>query len=360
MSRRIVDVEPKALRIPLPKPISSSLGVYTHLDTSLVTVTTDDGVTGVGFTAGLGGSATSALVPYIAAELAPLAIDQPIDDLDALWTRLWAPNKARMRGGLGVWALSAVDMALWDVKAKTEGVSLHRLLGGSGEPVPVYGSGGWHTLTDDELVQDAESFLALGITAYKFKIGTERDAHRTALLRATVGDDVTLFADANQKYTAAEAIEVSHMLADHGVAWFEEPVVADSVEELARVAAGSKVPTAVGENAYFRWGFRDICERDAAAYLQPDVGRCGGVGEFMRIAGLAEEFGLRLSSHLMHEVSISLVGASPAGYLAEYAPLIPTHILTREFAVVDGAMTIPDVPGHGVAFAEEAIARHSV
>ena len=200
------------------------------------------------------------MVPYIRDELAPLVIGEDALAPEALWHRMWAPNKARQRAGLGVWALSAIDIACWDIVGKVAGLPVHRLLGGFRDEVPVYGSGGWHTLTDTALVAEAEAFAAQGITAYKYKIGTERDQERTALLRGALGPDVTLLADANQKYSVRQAIEVSHMLAEYDVAWLEEPVLADSLDDLAEVAARSRVPTAAGENAYFRWGFREMCE----------------------------------------------------------------------------------------------------
>lgn len=353
----IASVEAIAMPIPLAKPIASALGSYTHVDCVTVLMRTADGPTGFGFNLGLGGAASSALVPYIENELAPLVVGQDALAPEALWQRMWGANKARMRGGLGVWALSAVDIACWDIVAKAAGLPLHRLLGGFRKNVGVYGSGGWLNLSDAEMLDEAAAFAALGITALKYKIGGPRDQERTALLRSELGNDLILFADANQQFTVREALEASRMLADYGVAWLEEPVLADSVDDLGEVADGSAVPIAAGENAYFRWGFREICERRAASYLQPDVTRCGGVTEFRKIAHLADAYRLSLSSHLWPELSISLVGASPSGYLPEYAELIPTDLLTRRFQVIDGAIEVPDVPGHGVEFTEEAIAR---
>ena len=353
----IASIEAIAMPIPLAKPIASALGSYTHVDCVTVLMHTSDGPTGFGFNLGLGGAASAAIVPYIEQELAPLAIGQDALAPEALWQRMWASNKPRMRGGLGVWALSAVDIACWDVLAKSAGLPLHRLLGGFRTNVPVYGSGGWLNLTDSEIVAECEAFAALGITAFKYKIGAGRDHERTALLRNAMGEDFTLFADANQQFTVREAVESSRMLADYGIAWIEEPVLADSVDDLGEVAAASAVPVAAGENAYFRWGFREICDLRAASYLQPDVTRCGGITEFRKIASLAESYRLALSSHLWPELSISLVGASPSGYLPEYAELIPADLLTRRFPVVNGAIQVPDVPGHGVEFTAEAIAR---
>ncbi len=349
MTLPIRSVEVRPQRFPLRRPIRSALGSYGHVESVLVAVHTD-GPSGTGFAMGLGGTWGRAVAAYLVDELTPLAVDQDALEPEALWHRLWSPNKARMRAGLGVWALSAIDIAIWDVRAQHHGETLHTMLGGAGGRVPVYGSGGWHDLDDAELVAECESFANQGVRAYKYKVGSPRDLERTRVLRSAMGDDFTLLADANQGLTVEGAIELSAMLHDFGVGWIEEPVVADSIEDLARVAASSSVPVAVGENLYFEWGFRDVCARRAAAYLQPDVARCGGVTEFRKIAALAERNGLHLSSHLWHELSVSLVGASPAGWAVEYADLLPPGTFTRDFPIVDGHLEIPAEGGHGLMF----------
>lgn len=350
-------VEARPVPLPLARPISSALGTYTEMHCVAVTVHTTDGPSGTGFTMGLGGAWSAAVATYIVDELAPLAVGRDALAPEAVWAHLWGPNRPRMRAGLGAWALSSVDIACWDIVGRAAGLPVHTLLGGFRRDVAVYGSGGWHDLSDAELVAECEGFAAQGITAYKYKIGSDRDRQRTALLRRAMGEDFVLLADANQRYTVREAVEVSRMLADHGVGWIEEPVGADAVDDLAAVAAAAAVPTAAGENAYLRWGFRDLCTRRAASYLQPDVARCGGITEFRRIAALADAFNLSLSSHLCHELSISLVGASPSGWMAEYAELLPPGVFTRPFAVEGGVLRVPDVAGHGVEFSPQVLGR---
>ncbi|MGH8948898.1 MAG: mandelate racemase/muconate lactonizing enzyme family protein, partial [Acidimicrobiia bacterium] len=180
MAATIIDaVETTALRFPLQTPITTALSTYTHVDATAVHLRTEGGLTGFGITAGLGGMANVAVKPYIDAELAPLVIGQDVLAPEALWHRMWSPNKPRMRAGIGVWALSAVDIACWDLVGKIAGLSVHRLLGGFSNDVPVYGSGGWHSLSDEELVSESQGFGKQGITAYKYKIGSSRDQERT-------------------------------------------------------------------------------------------------------------------------------------------------------------------------------------
>lgn len=351
-------VEAIPLRIPLARPIGSALSPYTAVDGVAVLVHDTAGATGTGFAMSLGGRSARALATYVDDELAPAIVGHDPDRPEERWMSMWAPNKPRMRAGLGVWALSAVDIAVWDLHARRRGRPLHAVLGGSVDRVPIYGSGGWHTLSDDELVAEAEGFAALGIGAYKFKLGTGRDPERIGRLRTALGTDYTLYADANQSLTVDQAVEVSAMLADFGIAWIEEPVVADSIDGLAAVAARSAVPVAAGENLSLRWQFEEVITRHAVTFIQPDVVRCGGVGEFRRVAALATEHEIRLSTHLWHELHVSLIGTSPAMHLAEYAPLLPADMFTESFPVVDGHLTPPDTPGHGVMFAPGALERY--
>lgn len=354
---KITGMDVKSFTMPYTQPIGSSLGTYAGAGWTLVLLHTADGPTGVGFTMSLDTKGAAAVHTCIEDDLAPLAAGRDALAPESLWHALWAPMKPRMRGGIGMHALSAVDIACWDIVAKTAGLPLNRLLGGYRQTVPVYGSGGWVTLDDSALVAECQAFAEQGIAAYKLKIGTPRDAERVALLRREMGDDFTLLVDANQNYNVREAIEVSRRLAEYGVAWLEEPVIADSVDDLAETARHSAIPIAAGENAYLRWGFREICERRAVAFLQPDVVRCGGVTEWMKVAHLADAYNISLTSHLVHELHVSLVGASPSGHLVEYVNLFGNDLFTREFAVEDGHLRVPEVPGHGVEFNMDTVRR---
>ena len=318
MTLKIHSISAKSAKVPLKREIGSAGGNKSSLDYLIVELKTEEGISGFGYTMGLGGNGSKAMAPYIQNELAPLVIGEDVSSPERIWNTLWSPNKARMRGGLGVMSISALDTACWDAFSKSVSMPLHTILGGYRIKVPVY-------------------------------------EERIALLRKEIGNEITLLVDSNQKYNIKDAIEVSSMLANYDVKWFEEPVLADSIDDLAEFSKKSAVPVAAGENSYMRWGFREICERKAAAYLQPDVGRCGGVTEFRKIAHLAEAFNLDLCSHLLEEVSVCLIGATPAGCMVEYADLLPADSLTHDFVVHDGHIEVPENLGHGVTFTKDAL-----
>lgn len=368
---KIREVEVVPLRVPLsesparrfaPRPDSGG-----SIEVTAVYLHTEDGPTGFGYTSQIGSRAGNAIAAYLRDELAPSVIGANALAPESVWQAAWGPHKPRMRGGLGVQALSALDIACWDVIAKAAGLPLANLLGGFHPSIAVYGSGGTPNYTDAQLVAECCYFREQGIGAYKFKIGRPQnaaghssDADRIALLRKEVGDDMVLLADANQSYSVAEAIAASRMLADFGVAWLEEPVLADSIGELADVAASSAVPVASGENNYMRWEFRELCERHAASILQPDPVLCGGVTEIRRIALLADAFGLSLCPHLCHEIACSVASAFPSGWMCEYYLQFPPEMWSRDFTPTNGRLAPADVPGHGLELGETTRARYGV
>lgn len=361
MAKNIIsNVFVSVLELPFDKPITSALGTYIGSDYVVVELHMTNGLIGYGYTMSLDRRGTGAVVNYIENDLAPLVLNQNISQPTDLWNNIWAPNKARMRGGIGVHALSALDTAVWDAAAKTAELPLNTMLGGYRQRVPVYGSGGWLSMTDNELLEEAQMLVEKGISAYKLKIGGERDKERVKLLRYEMGDDLILYVDGNQHYNVHDAITTSQWLAEFNVAWFEEPVLADCPWDLEDVASASAVPIAAGENVYFAWGFQDLCTRRAVSFLQPDIGRCGGITEWIKISRLASSNNLKLTSHLLHEISASLIGAFAAGFAVEFMDFFPKNAFTQDFTVLDGYINVPAVPGHGVQFSKHAINKYQI
>lgn len=231
------------------------------------------------------------------------------------------------RPGLGWEALSAVDVALWDLKARLLGVSLLDLLGAAREALPVYASGGFTSYNEGELVDEAHAWLAQGFTRVKIKVGRRpaEDHHRAALVRAALGPEVDLFVDANGAWSRKQALEQLAILADLDVRWAEEPVSSDDLEGLRmiRERAPAAVEIAAGEYGYTIVDFRRMIEAGAVDVLMADGTRCGGVTGLLTVAGLAEAHGVPLSTHcapLLHaHVGAALRGVRHGEYFHDHA-----------------------------------------
>jgi L-alanine-DL-glutamate epimerase-like enolase superfamily enzyme len=208
------------------------------------------------------------------------------------------------RPGIVSMAIAAVDLALWDLKARCAAMPLYRLLGAVRTAVPVYGSGGFTSLTDDQLTRQLGGWVHDdGIPRVKMKIGTswgadpERDLHRVALVRRVIGDDVELYVDANGGYTRKQSVRLARPLASLGVTWFEEPVSSDDLAGLHEVRGQTRLDVAAGEYGYDLVYFQRMCAAGAIDVLQADVSRCAGITEWLRAADVAAAHGLDLSGH---------------------------------------------------------------
>lgn len=221
------------------------------------------------------------------------------------------------RKGIAFCALSAIDIALWDLKAKHLNLPLFELLGACVESVPVYGSGGWTNQTADELLAEMTEYATRGFGAVKMKVGknfgkAERDdVRRVEEVRAAIGDTVDLYVDANNAYQPKQAVRIASQLQPYRVGWFEEPVIADDIDGLAAVTRASPIPVATGEHEYTKFGFRELLSRHAADIVQPDVGRVGGITEWMKIAHLAQAFNVQIAPHSYLLIHLHLACATP-------------------------------------------------
>lgn len=236
------------------------------------------GVTGLGFTYG-----SPATAPVVEHELADLVIGHDAFDVPAANDRMSRALRNAGRPGIAAGAVSAVDTALWDLKARLLGLPLLRLLGAARTEVAVYGSGGFTTYDDAQLVEQLRGWTDQGIDRVKIKIGESwgrqeaRDLHRTALVRRTVGDTAELYVDANGGYTRKQAIRVAAAMSGLGVTWLEEPVSSDDLTGLREVRDAVTADVAAGEYGYDLPYFARMAASDAVDCLQADVTRCGGI-----------------------------------------------------------------------------------
>jgi L-alanine-DL-glutamate epimerase-like enolase superfamily enzyme len=360
---RITGVEARLYRIPPTVRIQDSIQRISHWEFVVTTVSTDAGVTGTGFayTLGLGGTAVRDLVGTY---LAPLVVGADPVDVERIWSRCWWELHALGSGGMTRFALATVDIALWDILAQKAGVPLYRLLGGFRDRIPAYGSGINAHLDGEPLLDQMRGFLAQGYRAVKMKVGREdaqEDVERVAAVRRAIGPSVQLMLDANQKWTAAEAIRRVCLLKPYDPFWIEEPLLADDRAGHAHVRQATGVSMAVGETLYTRYEFADYIRSGAVDVVQADITRVGGFTEWLKIAKLAESFNLSVAPHFMMELSVHALCAVPNGLILEDlqgGSLTDLGVLAEPIQVVQGHIAAPARPGHGIVFDRAALARH--
>jgi L-alanine-DL-glutamate epimerase-like enolase superfamily enzyme len=284
----------------IPTDAPEADGTLSWEATTIVVVWARSGAaTGLGYT--YGAAATAKIVSDL---LAPIVAEHGVWDVPAANEAMSRQMRNNGRPGLIAGAISAVDIALWDLKARLLGLPLVNLLGASRTQVPVYGSGGFTTYTADRQDRQLRGWAReQGIPRVKIKIGeswgeaVRRDLDRVGRARASVGDGVELYVDANGGYGAKQAIRVAGGLAEHGVTWFEEPVSSDDLDGLARVRAAAAADVAAGEYGYALDYFGRMLAAGAVDCLQADVTRCGGITVWLRAAAVAQAHGLHLSGH---------------------------------------------------------------
>lgn len=338
--------------IPLPRVLEDSMhGAMTGFEVVTARVTDADGAEGVGytFTCGVNGGA---IADILGREMAPRVQGRDADLIEAIWKDMWWAFHYGGRGGPTVLALSALDMALWDLKAKKAAMPLWRLLGGFDANVPCYAGGIDLDLTAPELVDQTHANMENGHRAIKMKVGRDRlseDVEKIAAMRQAFGADLPLMVDANMKYTVDGAVRAARAFQPFDLTWFEEPIPPDDPAGHMRILRDGGIPIASGENLRTLWEFRTAIE-GGVTFPEPDVTNCGGVTPFMKIARLAEAFHLPVTSHGAHDITVQLLAACPnRSYLEAHGFGLDAYV-EQPLVIRDGHATAPERPGHGVAF----------
>jgi L-alanine-DL-glutamate epimerase-like enolase superfamily enzyme len=353
---KIVSVDSAVLAIPTPKPIALEFREHRLV---VAHVHTDEGVAGVGYSLAFGGGGAEAVQVYLETRLAPLLVGEDPRLVERLWEKMYRADRGIRRLGVAAYALSALDIALWDLVGKAAGQPLYRLWGAVTDRVEAYGSGGWPAYRTEDLVEEARRYADAGLRYYKLKVhhpDPRENRRRVEAVRRAVGDDVRLMVDVNQKLDVLGNIRLAAALEDLDLVWYEEPVLADDIAACAEVARAIRIPVATGENHYTRFEFRELCERRAARYLMPDVCRANGFSETLKIGHLAAAHQLLVSPHVVHELSVHVAGALSNGFLVEYMDWMPPDLFVDipRPDPADGLIAIPDRPGHGMALAAGA------
>jgi L-alanine-DL-glutamate epimerase-like enolase superfamily enzyme len=350
----------RAFTVPTDRPEAD--GTLSWNSTTLVLVEAD-----AGGQTGLGYSYTAAAAAQVVSEL----LEEAVVGVDghcpqAAWQRMRRAVRNVGYPGLVASAISAVDGALWDLKARLLGVALSTLIGRVRERVPVYGSGGFTTYSDEQLERQLREWTELGIRAVKMKVGSEpeRDAHRVRRARAAIGEQTRLFVDANGAYSRKQALALAEAFHEEaGASWFEEPVSSDDLEglRLLRDRAPAGMEIAAGEYGYDLYYFQRMLDAGAVDVLQADVTRCGGITQLLQVAALCAAHGLQLSAHtsptLHAHVGAAIAPLVHVEYFHDHAR-IEQILFDGTPALVDGALE-PDrhAPGHGLRLREDEAER---
>ena len=357
----ITSIQADFYRIPLPVVLSDSMhGDMTHFELITARVRDSDGAEGMGytFTPGTGGAGAHVLIERY---LKPLLVGLEPDRIEGLWQKMWWAIHYAGRGGSASFAISAVDMALWDLAAKKVGKPLWRLLGGFDPRVPCYAGGIDLQFPLDKLLRQADDFQAHGFRAIKMKVGRDKlseDVERVKKMREHLGADFPLMADANMRWTVDQAIRAARSFQEFGLVWLEEPTIPDDIAGHARIVKEGGHPVATGENLHSLYDFKNFIAAGAVTFPEPDVTNCGGVTVFMKVAHLAEAYNLPVTSHGAHDVTVQCLAAAPnRSYLEAHGFGLDRYI-KDPLRIEEGFALAPERPGHGVEFDFKSLEAH--
>lgn len=370
---RIQNIDAIAVSVPLSIVTSMSSRTVHAREYVIVTVQSDSGARGTGYTYA-GTTGARAVRDIVLHTLVPTLRGRLVHDIEGAWKDLYQEALLIGRRGAALRSISAVDIALFDLVSRACGLPLAKFLGGWKDKVPAYASGGYYRAGDpfEQLEREIRGNQALGFSDHKIKVGgrsVRDDAARVKLARELVGPEGRLALDANNAYAhAAEAIEAGRAFeraaAPLGLWWLEEPLSPEDVAGHARVTAALETPGATGEIHQTRWDFRALVERGAAAIVQADAAVVGGISEWRRIAGLCAAFDLPMAPHWHHNLHVHLAACTPNCIVVEHFDLAKDvfnfeRLLTPGSRALPegGFLPVPSGPGLGIEFDAEAIER---
>ena len=359
---RIESVDCDLFFIPLPEVLTDSThGEMKYFSLITARVRDSEGAEGLGYTYTVGRTGGPAVQAMLTHDVVPLVIGEDPRQIEQLWQKMWWALHYVGRGGVASFAISAVDVALWDSKAKRAKEPLWRFLGGHDNRVKAYAGGIDLLLPLERLQEQTEANLDRGFRAIKMKVGREclaEDVARVAAMRKLLGPEIPLMVDANMRWSVEQAIRAAREFAEHDVYWLEEPTIPEDFEGHHRVQVEGGVPVASGENLHTIYEFQKLIAAGGAAFPEPDVSNIGGITTWLKVARLAEAANLPVTSHGVHDLHVHLLSAIPNASFLEAHGFGLERFLREPLRIDEGYAVAPDRSGHGVEFDWDQLSRH--